>query len=147
MSAETRYDLIAFFKLVAEVEIPGRPQPQQRHRQGGKFLYDPSAKYKASLAPLLRAAMKSRAPLPGPVAVEIVGAFDKIKRRKPGLASGQEKTVVRLYQIESDGWADSAPEDADNVAKLILDAANGIWWTDDRQVVSLEIQKISTERG
>ena len=35
-------------------------------------------------------------------------------------------------------WA----EDADTLAKLILDAANGIWYEDDRQVVFLAAQKV-----
>lgn len=134
------------FRVVAEIEIPGRPQPQQRHRQGGKFLYDPSARFKKSLAPLLKAAMKGAPPFSGPVAVEIVGAFDRVKRRtKP--ASGRECVKVRLYSIQSDGWAEGSPEDADNVAKLILDAANGIWFEDDRQVCVLAVQKCSTEGG
>ena len=130
------------FALAAEIEIPGRPVPQQRHRQGGKFLYDPSAKIKKALEMPLKAAMRGQGPLSGPVGIEIVAHMDGIKRRRIDLASGRERTIVRLYRIASPGWAEMAPEDADNLAKLILDAANGIWFEDDRQVVFLGAQKV-----
>jgi Holliday junction resolvase RusA-like endonuclease len=38
------------------------------------------------------------------------------------------------------GWMTKKP-DVDNVAKLILDAGNGIFYRDDRQVVRLGVEK------
>lgn len=46
---------------------------------------------------------------------------------------------------------DSAPDivkpDADNIAKLVLDALNGVAWTDDTQVASLAVMKYARARG
>ena len=131
--------------LIAELEIPGRPQPQQRHRVRGRGLgmFDPSAPLKKSLGIVLRAAMKGQGPLKGPVMVEIEARLDSVKRRtKP--SSGRETTIVRLYSLTDAGYS-AAPEDADNIAKLILDAANGIWFEDDRQVAVLRVEKRATE--
>lgn len=36
--------------------------------------------------------------------------------------------------------------DVDNVAKSILDALNGVWYKDDRQVVKLTVEKLYSER-
>ena len=36
--------------------------------------------------------------------------------------------------------------DADNIAKIILDALNGAAYTDDKQVTSLEIEKMYSEK-
>lgn len=41
-------------------------------------------------------------------------------------------------------WPISRP-DADNYAKLVLDALNGILWRDDSQVVDLRVQKVYSE--
>lgn len=37
--------------------------------------------------------------------------------------------------------------DADNVAKLVLDALNGVAWSDDKQVTNLEVIKSDRTRG
>lgn len=39
-------------------------------------------------------------------------------------------------------WSTRATADADNVAKAVLDAGNGVLWIDDRQVASLLVRKI-----
>lgn len=43
-------------------------------------------------------------------------------------------------------WRPKKP-DADNIAKLVLDAGNGIWWSDDNQVVKLEVSKLTLLQG
>ena len=40
-----------------------------------------------------------------------------------------------------------AGPDADNIAKLVLDACNGIVYLDDRQVAHLEVQKLRAAQG
>ena len=42
---------------------------------------------------------------------------------------------------------DTGRPDADNVAKAVLDALNGVAWEDDSQVVLLEVVKHPRERG
>lgn len=43
-------------------------------------------------------------------------------------------------------WRDKRP-DIENFAKLILDAATGIWWTDDAQVARLVVNKLTVAQG
>ena len=42
--------------------------------------------------------------------------------------------------------ADTAKPDADNIAKLVLDALNGVAWADDTQVTDLTVQKMGRTR-
>lgn len=42
---------------------------------------------------------------------------------------------------------DTAKPDIDNIAKLVMDALNGVAWHDDSQVTSLICQKCIRERG
>lgn len=42
---------------------------------------------------------------------------------------------------------DTAKPDIDNIAKLVMDALNGVAWADDSQVTSLICQKCIRERG
>lgn len=42
---------------------------------------------------------------------------------------------------------DTSTPDADNIAKSVLDALNGLAWADDAQVHELHIYKLDRERG
>lgn len=50
-------------------------------------------------------------------------------------ATGPIKVSLSFYR------ATAAPVDIDNLAKLVLDALNGICWQDDRQIVMLSLLK------
>lgn len=67
----------------------------------------------------------------GPVAVE-VAVFMPLPKRVP------KREESRPYTVKPD---------ADNVAKLVLDALNGHAWRDDSQVVDLHIVKMPRTRG
>lgn len=67
----------------------------------------------------------------GPVAVE-VAVFMPPPKDMPKRESGRPYTVK---------------PDADNVAKLVLDALNGHAWRDDSQVVDLHVVKMPRTRG
>ena len=45
------------------------------------------------------------------------------------------------------GVADFGQIDIDNVAKIVLDALNGVAWEDDAQVVSLTVSKLKRTRS
>ena len=56
----------------------------------------------------------------------------------------QVQVTIRIQKPKSKGkkhcWPTSRP-DADNYAKLVLDALNGVLWRDDSQVVRLFVEK------
>lgn len=72
-----------------------------------------------------------RKPLRGPIVVEvhsympIPASWSKIK--KDTANAGRLKHTSR--------------PDIDNLAKLVLDAANGVLWEDDSQIVSMKLTK------
>ena len=51
----------------------------------------------------------------------------------------------RPKRVESEEY--TVTPDVDNVAKLVLDALNGVAWEDDQQVVGLTVLKLPRVRG
>lgn len=69
---------------------------------------------------------KPREPFSGPIAVSIM-TYRQLPKSTP-------KSVY--------SEPDTHKPDIDNVAKIVLDALNGVAWEDDAQVVSLTISKL-----
>lgn len=99
--------------------IPGPPVIQERPRAGkfGQF-YDPTANAKKRLGYALLNARQ--------------GAKFKI-------LGGDIDITVKFYGMPH--------ADLDNAIKALLDAANGILWEDDRQVVHIDAWKYSSKEG
>ncbi len=57
-------------------------------------------------------------------------------------ARGMPKSRPKRVEEEPDVYK----PDADNVAKLVLDALNGVAWADDTQVTALTVQKFPRDR-
>ncbi len=116
------------------VVIPGEPHSQQRHRamRRGKHAatYDPKANksWKGAAQVHMLEAMDGREPLTGPVVLTVTAVFalPKSKHRKRNRVQRQ--------------WSGNA-KDIDNICKAVMDAANGVLWVDDRQVVNLKAWK------
>lgn len=90
--------------------VLGPPQPKQRARMGkGGHWFTPAA---------TRAYEQ---------AVRFVGSYVSPTWRK----DKRYDVVVRAY------FADARRRDADNVAKAVADALNGVYWDDDSQIRSL----------
>jgi len=106
--------MISFF-------IPGPPVAWARARRAGNryFVDEKTAAAKRAIASAAKAAGAKVAT--GPLAIWITVYIEKPKRRK-------------------DAYPTSRP-DADNYAKLVMDALNGVAWTDDALVVSLHVDK------
>lgn len=107
-----------------EVTVEGMPIPWARPRFNGGRAFTHPNQLKAKLR--LKSLLKSQWPK-GPVegsAMLVELTFLYRARRKADLGSPK---VTR--------------PDGDNLAKLVLDAANGILWTDDSQVTDLRICK------
>ncbi len=121
-----------------ELSVPfvrGKGRPRFT-RQGRAYTPAETANAeRAVLAAFLRATGRTVADPPlfaaGPVAVEVA-----VLMPLPKSAPKRERS--RPY---------TARPDADNVAKLVLDALNGHAWRDDAQVVDLHIVKMPRTRG
>jgi len=128
--------------------IPGEPRSQARARfqvrkmrrpDGSTFMRpvpedDPSsAAWKAAVAVLMEAA-RVQAGWDGPIG-EGVAFRVTVLAVWPCLESRKRKRTPAEPR-----WKASKP-DADNVAKAVLDAGNGVLWRDDAACVVLEVQK------
>ncbi len=117
--------------------VPGEPQGKGRPRafRAGKgirmFTPAKTEAYEQAVAAAGRQAMAGRAPLQGPLAVDLLAVVGVpvswSKRRRAAALEGLE-------------WPAKKP-DADNVAKAIADGLNGIAYGDDAQVVELRVRK------
>jgi Holliday junction resolvase RusA-like endonuclease len=97
------------------VNMPIEPVAKERPRSTAKGqTYTPARTREAEkvIGTLLRAANRNSPPVDEPVGVAL--HFDCTSRRR---------------------------NDVDNLAKLVLDAANGIVWTDDRHVAELHVTR------
>jgi Holliday junction resolvase RusA-like endonuclease len=121
------------------VEIPGEPVAQGRPRlavlNGHARAYDPakSRVWKGVAQMFMRDAMRGRAPMQGALEVEISATWSC-----PVSATKRAGAVRRLR---------AKKPDAENVAKAILDAGNGVVWGDDAQVAVLIVRKWTGARG
>lgn len=99
--------------------LPVKPFGKQRPRMGKFGVYTPKATkdVEAEIRWYLKAAKPKPEKLTGPVSVHIVCTFEKP-------ASAPKSRI----------WPTVKP-DIDNLAKTVLDAANGILWNDDAQVI------------
>lgn len=124
------------------VAIPGPPFAWQRARAGkvrGHVRFFESAEqrsWKAYAGAMMLAARQAAGiqPFATPVRVRIVARFE--------CPQGEQRK------------RDPAPErwhvgrrDADNIAKAIGDAGNGVLWLDDRQVVEIYVAKRTAAQG
>lgn len=122
--------------------VPGPPVAQGRPRFSarGGFVraYDPakSRSYKAVVSDcLVRALAESGQERidDGPIGVNIEAYFERPKSKCSKIPRGLELQASR--------------PDAENIAKIILDAANGIAWRDDAQVARLTVAKFIAAQG
>jgi len=125
---------------LVRVVIPGEPNAQGRGRavRMGKFVrIHPDARdgrWRGRAQVVMQEAMAGRPPLTGDLELRIRGVWECP-------ASLARKTSPRPR-----GWFQGR-KDADNVAKAVQDAGNGVLWIDDRQVVRLVVEKIRGAQG
>lgn len=121
------------------VELAGEPKGKGRprfvRRTGHAFTPAPTRNYEAALRYAAQAAMAGKAPLEGPLRVELHAEFgipqSWSKKKKAEAAGGFVKPTGR--------------PDLDNLVKM-LDAFNAVVWRDDSQVVSGTIRKSYSDR-
>lgn len=125
------------------LEIPGEPFALHRARAArrGKFarVYDPeeNVSWKAAAGQWMlsaRTAAGIAAPFTGPVSLAITALFSC------------PKSDERKRDPRPERWSLSQ-KDADNIAKAVGDAGNGVLWNDDRQVVDIHVRKRIAAQG
>lgn len=132
--------------MILRAEISPLVQKRQRGayikpkgRPGRVVMYDPdvSREYKKTLGMLLKQQMKGAAPFDCPldVIVEFVLPIPQSWTEKKK-AAALAKKVLPLARKKGD---------VDNLVKAAFDAANGIVWLDDSQVVIMSAWKIYGE--
>ena len=124
-----------------EFFVPGAPvgkgRPRAARRGAGLVMFTPgkTADYEALVAATAGNAMRAHQLLDGPL--EAV-----LEMRFPVPASWSK--AKRARALAGAEWHTSKP-DADNVAKAILDACNGVVFRDDSQIVMLTATKEFSE--
>ena len=73
-----------------------------------------------------------------------VAMLVKSLRRESALYIGELEVTIAVYRNFTKA-TNQRFGDADNLAKGILDALNGIVWTDDRQITALHVFKFVTD--
>ena len=119
--------------------IPGRPVPKARPRVVNGHAYTPreTAAYEAAVRWCYKACAQGTPPLTVPCAVEMVFRF-------PIPASARRK---RLPDRIKPGEPHTHRPDIDNLSKAVLDALNGLAFTDDALVVEISARKEYGEPG
>lgn len=114
------------------IEIPGKPMGKQRPKFGKGITYTP--KQTVNYENYVKILFKQKYPdtfLAGELRV-IIETYFKI----PKNAKKSDKLKMATNEIRP-----TKKPDCDNIAKIILDALNGVAYYDDKQVVSLQIEK------
>ena len=115
----------------------GRPRAVIRGKHAGVYERPEDASWKAYASALYQSAMFSQlhpcTPLAGPVAVWIVAVWACPKSAKKADRCRQRPRVGK--------------PDADNIAKAVCDAGNGVLWVDDAQVVELHVTRFVAAEG
>ena len=120
-----------------EFDVPGEPRGKERHRTGKYGIYTPSktVKYEKEIQKNFRPKWLFKSVVPfsakQPLAV-VIKAYYKI----PKTASKADRAKMQNNQL-----LPTKKPDADNIAKVVMDALNGVAWKDDAQVVYLRVMK------
>ena len=116
-----------------EFTIPGEPVGKARPRvaQGHAYTPQKTRDYEERVRWCWKAIAKGAPPLEGPVSVTIDALH-----RVPKSAS-----KALLQSIYAGQVVPMKKPDPDNVAKIILDALNGLAYLDDKQVIRLSVNK------
>lgn len=112
----------------------GKPMPLKRHRlTRGKRMYDPSHQDKKNWMKSVKQYHPIK-PLESVLELKIIFFF---RRPKSHYGTGKNSEILRKNAPK---YMNRTP-DIDNLVKFYLDAMNGIFFKDDRQIISLISEK------
>lgn len=112
----------------------GKGRPRFVKETGRTYTPERTVRFEDRLSLAAQAAMAGRAPLEGPLTVEV-----EIRMPIPVSKPKKWQAAARAGTVRP-----TKKPDADNFAKM-LDAANMIVWVDDSQIVELHVRKIYHE--
>jgi len=122
------------YKRLVQFTIPGRPAQWQRRvrtREGHTYMPEQVKNARALVVSMFQqAAGPDFQPHPGPVSLVVTAQWRHAKSPK-----------WRCQAAEAEAWARPMRPDIDNIAKLILDALNGVAYNDDGQVTTQVLHK------
>lgn len=118
-------------KLNILFEVPGKPQGKARARttRYGTYTPEKTVLYENLIKVCYRQATREYTEEPLHMTIEAV--FEPVK---------STSKVRRKKMLEGEIKPSKKP-DIDNIAKVVLDALNGVAYKDDTQVISLEVIK------
>ena len=123
--------------MTISFEVLGNPVPQSRPRftkQGRAYDTKACKAYKRKVAIAAKAAMSAQEPLQGAVACYMMFYMPIPK----STSKKRRQELIGDYVIKQVG-------DVDNLAKIVMDGANGIVYDDDAQVSALFAKKVYGE--
>jgi len=124
--------------MIRSIHIPGEPVSKGRPRStrdGRHYTPKRTADYERRVRFAWLEAHPGQRPWPAGVPLRAqVDAFFAL----PAGASKAERTHHAIPRYLG------AREDADNLAKAVMDALNGVAWEDDRQIACLQVRKFRT---
>lgn len=119
-----------------EFSVLGEPRGKERHRTGKYGTYTPrkTVEYEKAIQKAFRSYWDiPELPFPGKKLLTVsIAAYYKI----PKSESKKAKSEMASNKIRP-----TKKPDVDNIAKIVMDALNGVAWKDDAQVVSLIVHK------
>ena len=117
---------------VYRLEIPGKPMGKQRPKFGKGFTYTPQKTVDYENYVKLIFQQKYGQPnLTGQIKADIKVYFD----------IPQSTSKVKKAEMLQNTVRPTKKPDCDNIAKIILDSLNGIAYADDKQIISLSVEK------
>ena len=111
--------------------VHGRPLGKERPRGNNHYTPQQTRDAEASIATLARYAVGCER-LTGIYAVDVTAYV-----ATPAKMSPEDAQAACLFGVPAVG-----KPDLDNIAKLILDACNGVIWKDDSEVVELTVRRV-----
>lgn len=115
--------------IVVKGNVKGKSRPRLNINTGNIYTPKPTKNYEELIAWCYRT-QGGRHWLDQPVRVEIIA-----EHLAPKVSKGKRAAMIagEVYPL--------IKPDADNIAKIVLDALNGVAYNDDKQVVELTIRK------
>ena len=126
--------------MIFEFTIPGKPCGKGRPRftkSGHTFTPEKTVNYET----LVKLAFRQAYPSAEPIAAK-VEVIAKIKAYYPIPVSASKKLQARMRAGQ---MKPTTKPDTDNIAKICLDALNGIAYHDDAQIVELQVSKLYSD--
>lgn len=126
------------YAFLAYGSVTPKQRPRFRRKTGTAYTPASTINFEASVRSYAQKYLADHGSLPMEGACEV---YITINKAVPDSTSKKKRMEMLQGLIPV-----TTKPDVDNVAKSILDALNGVWYKDDRQVVKLTVEKRYSER-